>query len=332
MYRQEFDQLLSSNKPLPRAMMLFGACAFYVDYYTQIILSRLGDGLSTLKLYHSEFDLALARSHLQEPSLFGDGNLLIIKTDKKLDAKTLTALLEAVERNQASWLIVHYEVDDGKDARAKSAHFDHKKHPQRCFVRFFEPKPQEAATFLCQIARSRLIDISEAGAHHLLRLNDYNLALSVSELEKLAIIGSSEAKAMDQVVAGFAEGDLYSLVRQLVEKKPFIKELDQLFLEGMDEIQIVGELQKIFGQLFLFFACVRIRGQADSREVLGYQLPREVEQERARLAIRLKQNHYTHVLEQLSQCDLLFKSSEAEYGDKRARLTTALINIQTKIV
>jgi DNA polymerase-3 subunit delta len=331
-YRAEFDRLLASPEPLPRAIMLFGECDFFIDHYTQAIVKRLPADIETLKLYHNEFNLDLARSHLQEPGLFGSGNLLILKTEKKLDAKTLKSLLEPLKRNPGCWLILHYEVSDTKDAKAKSAHFDPKKQADHCFVRFFEPKPQEAATFLKELAAKKEITLGEAGAHHLLRLNDYNLALSIGELEKLAIIGSSEAKAMDQVVAGHAEGDLFRLLQQLLGKRPFIKELDQLFLEGMDEIRIVGELQKMLSQLFLFFCSARISGQPDSREILGYKLPREIEQARASLAIRLNRHQYTRILESLSDLELLFKSPEAIHGDKRSHLLSRLIEIQTKFL
>ncbi len=332
MYRNEFDRLLASDKPLPRAVMLYGECEFFFDHYTQRIIDRLPDDVESLKLYHNEFNLDQARSHLQEPGLFGSGNLLIAKSEKKIDAKSLKSLLEALDRNPSCWLILHYEVNDAKDFRAKSPLFDPKKHPDRCFVRFFEPKPQEAALFLKDLAAQKGLTLGEAGAHHLLRLNDYNLALSIGELEKLAIIGSSEAKAMDQVVAGHAEGDLFDLVRQLLSKRPFVRELDQLFLEGMDEISVVGELQKILAQLFLFFCSARLSGQPDSREILGYRLPKDIEQERAALAIRLSRRHFMEILEALSDLELLFKSPEAHYGDKRSQLLSRLIEIQTKIL
>lgn len=328
MYRQEFEQRLKKGPP-PRAVMLFGECEFFFDHYTQLLIEAIGGEPSVLKLYHSEFSLEAARSHLQEPGLFNDGNLLIVKSDKKIDAKGLNALAESVDKNPSSWLILHYEADDGK---TKSAQFDPKKHPHRAFVRFFAPKPPEAALFLKEVAAKRGLDITDAGAHHLLRLNDYNLSLSVGELEKLAIVGSAEAKTMDQVVAGHAEGDLFGLTRLLLEKRPFMRQLDQLFLEGMDETRVVSELQKIITQLFLFFCSARVSGQPDSREVLGYKLPRDIEQERAALAIRLNRRQYTDILNLLADMDLLLKSSEGIYGDKSSRLHSALIKIQTKIL
>lgn len=325
MYRNEFEKLLERG-PLPRAVMLFGECPYFVDHYTELYLGKVGGQPSGMKLYYGEFDPALAKSHLSEPGLFGDGNLLIVKTDKKIDVKTLTPLLEAVDKNPASWLVLHYEADD---AKAKSALFE-KKGDTRAVVRFFNPNPVEAAGFLRQVATARGLELSDAGAHHLLKLHDYNLSLTVPELDKLLILGSADAASMDRMTAGHAEGDPLRLVKLLIEKKPFSHELEQILLEGEDEIRLLSELQRYFGQLFLFFACARLTGAPSSREVLGYQLPQNLERERAALAIRLNQHHYARIFELFSQLELQFKSSAV--GDKQALLQSALIKLQTQIL
>lgn len=325
MYRNEFEKLLERG-PLPRAVMFFGECPYFVEHYTQSYLQKVGGEPSVMKLYHGEFDADLARSHLYEPGLFGDGNLLIVKSDKKLDAKTLNPLLEAIEKNPSSWLILHYEADD---AKAKSALFE-KKGDLRAFVRFFNPNPNEAAAFLRQVASAKGLELSDAGAHHLLRLHDYNLSLSVPELEKLLILGTADAASMDRMTAGHAEGDPFRLVKLLVEKKPFHHELEQIFLEGEDEIRVLSDLQRNFGQLFMFFACARLTGAPSSREVLGYQLPQNIERERSALAIRLNQKSYGRIFELFSTLELQFKSAAAP--DKKALLQAALIKLQTQIL
>ena len=306
--------------------MLFGECPYFIDHYTALFLRQLQGEPSVMKLYHGEFDAELARSHLHEPGLFGDGNLLIVKSDKKLDAKTLNPLLDAVEKNPASWFVLHYEADDGK---AKSALFE-KRGKLGAAVRFFNPNPNEAAAFLRQVGNEKGLQLSEAGAHHLLRLHDYNLSLTIPELDKLIVLGAADAASMDQLTAGHAEGDPFRLVKLLIEKKPFHHELEQIFLEGEDEIRLLADLQRIFGQLFLFFAAARISGVASSRDVLGYQLPQPLERERAGLSIRLSRSQYTRILELFSTLELQFKSTGAP--DKKALLQAALIKLQTQIL
>lgn len=326
MYKDAFDRVLNSTN-IPRAVYFYGDSDFLIELYISKYLAKVPKGLSELRLYHSEFDLDLAKNHLNNPSLFDDGNLLVIKYNKKLDAKSINALLDLVEKNSFNYLLLYYNPEEARDAKAKADYFA-KRSSFAVEVRFFEPNFYEAKTLIKSIAKEREIELDDSIADQLLRLNDFSLALSISELEKIAVLDDKSAKNIESVVAGHLAVDPFKIVQFLIEKKQVWHMIENLFLDGFDETRITADLNRNFLQIFMFFVAKKIG--ASSKDFLGYQLPTHIENERASIAIRLTLEKYTAIFEVLSQIEKELKTSGV--GDKKAVLYAGLIKLQSKIL
>ncbi len=302
--------------------MLFGECEYDLEYYTKEILKLAGSIPSILKLYFGEFDLKTAKTHLSESSLFGDNNVLLVKTDKKIDSKSLKELIDATVKNPNSLFIIHYLAEDGK---SKSKTFDKK--GESCFVRFFKPNFGEAMAIMKKIADEKNLNISNDVISHILNMHSLNIALAVTDLDKIEVWGddvtNNDALAM---ITGQQEADIFGLCEAIITNQPFVQNLARILQEGDSEVQIVSGINSIFLQLFMFRACASINGHADSKDFLGYKLPGPIEQKRAGLSLRIKEDKYALILKELNKLELLLKTDSRI--EKKALLLSTLINIQ----
>lgn len=323
MYKNEFDRVLKSGN-IPRAVMLYGDSEFLIELYKKKYLDLMPSDLSVLKLYHSEYSLDLASSHLGSPSLFDSGNLLVIKYDKKLDAKNINALLDLVEKSEQNYLLLQYEAEDGK---AKASYFEKRKLPA---VRFFEPNFFEAKNLLKEVASLEGILLNDEALDLILNLSDYNLSFATSELEKIKILDDKSTENIKNIVAGHLAVDPFKIIIAMVEKKEFLHMIENLYLDGIEEYKIVLDLQKAFLQLFGLFASKKLFGSgATSRDFLGYMLPAQLEKERTAVAIRLTLAKYTAIFETLNELERELKSKNI--GNKQALLHAYLIKLQREI-
>lgn len=85
MYKNELDKHIK-NRSLSNSFILFGESSFLIDRYTEFLTHI--ENASVLKLYHDEYNFNSAKAHLSQASLFGDQNILIIKSEKKFQKKS----------------------------------------------------------------------------------------------------------------------------------------------------------------------------------------------------------------------------------------------------
>ena len=324
MYKKEFDALLASGS-LPKSLMLFGESHYFVDTYTNAALAKLPQNSSVLKMYYQDYDAKAALSHLQNGSLFDDANILIIQTDKKIPKKELDPIIESAAKNENSFFILKYHAPDAKE---KQKVFTKKNHAD--FVRFFAPQAYEAIAVLKQHAQRLNMKVSEHALSHILATHHNNLELSVNELEKLAVHeGEIDIKTIDKVIKGSGEIDLNDFFNDVLNKKNIAHSLEMLLERGEEEIRILTAFQSYIVQLMMFTMSAKITGRIDSKEVLGYKLPPQLEQQRGNMAVRLNAKIYHNLLSALQECEFLIKTSQ---GDKKSLLFSTLIKIQTKLV
>lgn len=310
---------------MPKSLLLFGESHYFVDTYAKAALERLPPNSSVLKMYYQDYDPKTALSHLQNGSLFDDANILIIQTDKKIPKKELDPIVESAAKNENSFFILKYFAPDGKE---KQKIFTKKNSAE--FVRFFTPQTFEAIAILKNHASRLGMKISEHALSHILTLNHNNLELSVNELEKLAVHDSEiDIKTIDKVIKGSGEIDLIDFFNDILNKKNISHSLDLLLERGEDEIRILTAFQSYVVQLMMFTMAAKITGRIDSKEVLGYKLPPQLEQQRGNMAVRLNARIYHNLLSALQECEFLIKTSQ---GDKKSLLFSTLIKIQTKLV
>ncbi len=303
-------------------MALFGESHFLIDRYARQ-LSAI-EGASVLNLYYDEYDANTAKAHLSQGSLFGDQNLLIVKTEKKLPKSDLDTLVELVGKNPDNTFLYCYYGDDvkGADTAFKGAHAGS--------VRFFHPYANEARAILLQEAQSLGMQLDNQAAFHLLDIHTGDLALACNELPKLAILGKPITfKEVDEHVHGLSEIKLDRFLSQVVEKKEFLPTLRHLLESGENEIQLLTAISGFLTQLYLFNTAIKLHGVADSALVLGYKLPGFIEKERAALSIKIPPESYKKGINLLLDTELKMKSAGSP--DPEALLISALLRLQNHL-
>jgi len=322
MYQREFDQRIT--QALPKAVLLYGENEYMLDHYADLYKTRLDASESLLSLYHDEYDFNQAKGYLSQSSLFGGTNLLFIRSDKKIPKKDLETFIDLTQKNSDNYLVYVYEGSPS-DARSLQSSFTDKK--GAVWVRFFEPNIKDGAAILQQKAREAGIDIDHYALSHLMTMLNNNLSLCVNELNKLAILNTKiESKDIDRLVYSTAPLAVEQLLIDLFYKKEVTQTLEKLLDLGEDEYSILRSTQFFVNQIFLFHAYIRLHGQPDSKAILGYKLPRHIEEQKARLALKVKTSALLKIYEHLLETELLIKRPGSI--DTESLLYGALIRLQ----
>ena len=319
MYKKEFDRIDHSFD----AYLFWGDEPYYVRTYAQQTAQKIASKEERLLLYYDEYDFDTAKNYLSQSSLFGDRNLLILKHEKALPKKELQSLIALCNKNPGSFLI--YELPTGEGKKISSL-FDAKHGAVN--VRFFRPSIHEAKAQLQLRAKELEIDIDPFALQHLLAVLEGNLELAMNELEKLRLAGERvETKDIDRLVFALTPLNLEKLYEAIIFKEPLGELLLKLSEEEQNEMKIVLGFQNFLRQLFLFYSYIRLHGSVDSKAVLGYKLPRQIEERRTSLAMRIK--NYPEIFLTLQECEHDLKTKAAI--DKSSILFSCLIKIQALI-
>ncbi|NPA65479.1 MAG: DNA polymerase III subunit delta [Epsilonproteobacteria bacterium] len=317
MYKAEFDRLLASNK-IEKNFILFGESIFYIDYYTKL-LSNYEDA-NKLSFYHDEYDFTQAKAHLSQASLFGGMNILVIKSEKKIPKKELETLFELSNKGDNRFIYAYL----GSDHKSYNNAF---KKFHVITVRFFHPKQGEAINILLQEAKQLELNIDSYTLAHLYNLHNNDLELALNELQKLSILKEQKItnKEIDTLVYGLGEVDLQSFLKLILEKKPYIHELQTLLEAGEDEIRLLTALTSYIQELYMFNTYIRAYGKADAKAILGYNPPQFIVDQKAQMAMRFKPQTYYKLLRFLLHAELEMKSSHVK---NKAFLYSILAHIE----
>ncbi len=323
MYKRDFDKLLQRGD-LPKSLMLYGDNDYYIERAVEEVVQITGAKESMLKLYYDEYDFERAKNYLGQSSLFGDLNLLLVKSDRKIPKKELTHLIELAARNENSYFLYTY---GGSDFKSMTPLFSPKADAQH--VRFFQPNLNEAASLLQQRAQSMGIEIDRYAIEHLLNALGLDLAMAVNELNKLALLkGPIGAKEIDEHIFSLVPVAVESFLLSLFSKKPLADLLDQIRHIGEDEFTLFRSIQYFTAQLFLFQLHIKLYGSADSAAILGYRLPKHIEQQRAQLAARIAPESFEKIFDALAEGELAMKTAGGT-SQKETLLLSTLIKIKS---
>ncbi|NKQ41331.1 MAG: DNA polymerase III subunit delta [Sulfurovum sp.] len=323
MYQREFDQKL--KQAFPKAVLLYGENDYLVDHYIDMYIKKTNAKDSMLSLYHDEWNFEQAKAFLSQTSLFGGTNLVVVKREKKIPKKELDVLVTLANKNPDNYFIYGY-AGAAKDARSMQAAFADKK--GGVWVRFFEANISEGIAVLQQKAQTIGLDIDHYALSHLMTILNNNLALCNNELHKLAILDTKiQSKDIDRLVYSTAPLAMEQLLLDLFAKKPVIDTISKLLELGEDEYSILRSTQFFVNQLFLFHAYIRIHGQPDSKAILGYKLPKHIEQQKAQLALKVKTASLLKIYEHLLESELRLKKGGSI--DKESLLYGILIRLQS---
>ncbi len=322
MYQREFDQKL--KQAFPKAVLLYGENNYLVDYYIDAYIKKTDAKESMLSLYHDEWNFEQAKAFLSQTSLFGGTNLVVVKREKKIHKKELDILVELANKNEDNYFIYGYS-GAAKDARSMQAAFTDKK--GGVWVRFFEPNVRDGVAILQQKAQQIKLDIDHYALQHLMLVLNNNLALCANELDKLAILGTKvTGKDIDRLVYSTAPLATEQLLIDLFNKKPITTTITKLLEIGEDEAALLRATQYFVNQIFLFHAYIKLHGHVDSAAILGYKLPKQIEEQKAQLALKVKSASLLKIFEHLLESELAIK--KAPNTQKEVLLYSMLIKLQ----
>lgn len=306
MYQKEFEQIL--QKRLPKALLAYGENQYALEGYISKYITELDVKEDLLKLYFDEYNFEQAKTYLAQNSLFGGINLLIIKHDKAIPKKELETLLELVKKNSDNYLLyLFYGIQ--KDIKSNAALF---RSDDAIEVRLFEPSVRESITILQKKANELQIQIDPYALEHLIMVLNNNLMLCSNELEKLSTLSRPiSSKDIDDLVYSDAPLGVEKLLMDLCNKKPISNTINTLLELGEDAVYLLRSTQMFMNQILLFQAYIKINGNVNSAEILGYKLPKQIEEQKAALASRIKSSSLLKILEHLLRSELEIKSAPA---------------------
>jgi len=322
-YQRDFDQRLKQS--FPKAVLFYGLNDYLVDHYMDLYKTQLDAKESMLTLYYDEWDFEQAKSYLAQTSLFGGTNLLIVKGDKKIPKKELDQLIVLANKNTDNYFL--YGFDESKtSAKSLQSSFTDKK--GGVWVRFFEPNIRDGMAILQQKALKIGLDIDHYALQHLMLLLNNNMALCSNELDKLAILGIKvTSKDVDRLVYSTAPLATEQLLIDLFNKKPITATITKLLDLGEDEASLLRSTQYFVNQIFLFHAYIKLHGHVDSAAILGYKLPKQIEDQKAQLALKVKSASLLKIFEHLLEGELEMK--KAPPTQREVLLYSMLIKIQS---
>jgi len=323
MYQREFENLLRTTPP--RAMLFYGENSYLIANYLQHYINITHSAESLLTLYFDEYSFEKAKAYLSQSSLFGGTNLLIIKREKKIPKKELDVLIGLVGKNSENFLLFHYQ-GSATNAKSLQSSFSPKKGAN--WLRVFEPNLRESIDMLKKKSQRIGLDIDHFALQHLMLLLNNNIALCANELDKLAILeGKVTSKDIDRLVYSTAPLATEQLLIELFEKKPITKTVTKLLEMGEDEFSILRSTQFFVNQIFLFHAFMKLNGHIDSKAILGYKLPKPIEEQKANLALRVKSPALLKIFEYLLEIELELKRTPP--NNREVLLYGAFIRLQS---
>ena len=319
MYKNELDKHIQ-NKTVSNSFVFFGESTFLIDMYTKM-MTQIEDA-NLLTYYYDEYNFNSAKAHLSQGSLFGDRNILVVKSEKKIPKKELDILLDYCEKNSDNIFVYAYYGSDQKTYNNKKT-FAKKK---TMSVRFFHPKDYEAQNIVALVAREKQVNIDKFTISHLLSIHNGDVALSCNEIDKFRVYDREiTTKDVANLVYGLSEVNLDDFIKKILTKKEFTEDLKNILEHGEDEIRVITAITAYITQLYMFNIYIRVNGAPNALEILGYPAPRFVVDEKAALALKFKPYTYSKLHELLLESELKMKSSNI---DKHAILLSSLIRVQ----
>ena len=155
---------------------------------------------------------------------------------------------------------------------------------------------------------------------------DYRFLLP--EIDKLALIEDISYKTIDKLVFNYNETSFDEVFDDLFLGKEYLKKLEYLLFQGNDEIAILLSFIRYIKILYMFNLHIKNIGFENvSRDVLGYQIPKNLEELRKKVSFSIKEDKFLEFFEILLQNELEMKSSK----DKSAVLFKTFIQIKNLI-
>ena len=303
MKRYELDTYLT--KPQPKGALQYGESSFLIELYSKKIARAISDDTSNHHtFYYSEYALPAVLEILSQNSLFGDSSVVILKLGKKLGKKDITAISQILAQNPTNGIIIEFyqaenksPIEYSRDFKDFATNFKAAGSADFVEVRFFEPNTNEALDFMRQTAQKLQIKISNQNLLLLLSMQNNDIALAQSELQKFAILDSEvQLTDIERLCYGLCSVDVDELLDCLFAKKEVFLVFEKMLEEGVQDLDIVKEMEEYFYRLFLFFAHARFEGKIEAPKILGFAPPTHIVNAYTTRAQSIKnQNVFLHI-------------------------------------
>jgi DNA polymerase-3 subunit delta len=132
-------------------------------------------------------------------------------------------------------------------------------------------------------------------------------------------------KDIDNMIFGLAEINIDDFIKKVLNKKDFKADLVSLLEHGEDEIRVLTAITSYLTTLYMFNIYIRVNGAPNAIDILGYNAPKFVVDDKATMSIKIKPLIYYKLHELLLNSELKMKSSHV---DKSAILLSTLIRVQ----
>lgn len=308
MYKKEFDNLVLNQGKRFDAYMFYGQSNYLIEYYAQLVANLHSSSPDEIeKIYFDDFDLNTTKDKLLQSSLFSSNNIVLVKLAKKLNKKDTTALIEACNTNPDSVIVFACMADS--DFKTMAGYFSNK--TNSVSIRFFTPFEGEAINMLKEKTKELNMNMEHSALTHLYFMHNSDLSFCMSDLEKLSILNEQiTTKSVDFHCFGMGAVSLEEFLNKLLLGQNIKEDLNLLLEEGINEIQLVNRTADFVYQLMMIRSYMQINGSFNCRDVLGYSLPKNIEQQRVGLAQRHNMKKYLLMLEYLQDIELELKSGK----------------------
>lgn len=316
MYKNEFNKLIQNK--IPNAVLMYGECKFSIELCSNELQKCIKEA-DIFKFYFNEYDARSINETLNNPSLFSNKTLVVLKIDS-INNKLLSDIktfLNSIKKNYKSYLIIEF-YNNGDSSKYNSGAKTLSKlfnNSEFVFVRFFRLKHSDAIEVLLKQAKGLNLNINTKNLAYLYEMQKHQIELCSKELSKLSILNKEITKNdIDEICYGVYTNSIEELCEALMDRKNYIQIAKRLEDEGALQGDIVSFMQHYFYRLFLFFSYIKLNGNIDSKAIIGHVLPKDVEEKYAKYAIRLNLSQYLKIFVILSHWLLkIRKNGEKNY-------------------
>lgn len=308
MYKNEFDNLLKQNKKFD-AYMFYGQSTFLVEYYTEIVAKSIAQKDEIERVYFDDYNFKEIKDKLLQSSLFSSTNLIVIKTEKKIQKKELTELINACNINPDSTLILACMGDS--EFKTMSSSFSTA--TNSISVRMFSPFTNEAIKILEYEAQELKIQYDVSALNHLYFMHRQDLSLCINDLKKVAVLNQRiTTNIINSHCFGIGNVSFEDFLTDLMFGNDISNELQLLLEEGINEIYLLNQVTSFVQQLFMISSYARVFGAPNAKEILGFIPPKNIWEKKTKLAISIKPEKFQEMFEYLLELELLLKSSKID--------------------
>ncbi|MEA2051106.1 MAG: hypothetical protein U9O56_10315 [Campylobacterota bacterium] len=305
MYKNQFDKEQSQNKKY-QAYMFYGQNDYLIEEYSKNISTYLANGDDVYKVYFDDYNYNDCVNYLSASSLFSTSNILLIKTNKKINKKEIDSLIRICNTNTDSRVIFSCVGDTDFRSMAKS--FTQKNLSVE--VAFYQPKEYEAIDILNKKALEIGLKIGQQELGYLYNMHQKDLSLCVNDFNKLSILNQQiSVNIINQQCFGMGSVNVDDFFIKLFSGININRDLYMLLEEGINEIYLINQTTGFIQQLFNINSYIKIYGQLNIQEIWGYKLPPKIAKDRADIAMRFR-------LDQILDMFSFFQTLELELKTK----------------